>query len=162
MSEACQALRYDYQFAFHYLQTAYFRLSFENFWISAFKERHFPRKVKYWRHKLPGTGFPFGSVSWNHIFIRLFSHLKVWVYFNHNNIIKPLIFKQSSQMYKNTLVKCSCVEWSFKLIEINTNTDGALESDTQSVLAENNVYKTTSYLLQKGKIPLRHDCGSKI
>ena len=54
--------------------------------------------------------------------------------------MKPLILKQSSQMNENTLVNCSCVEWIFKLIEIKTTTDGALESTTQSALAENNFY----------------------
>ena len=42
-----------------------------------------------------------------------------------------------------------------------TNTDGALESDTQLALSVNNFYKTSDHLLQKGKIPLRHACESK-
>lgn len=33
------------------------------------------------------------------------------------------------------------------------NIDETLESDTQSALAENNFYKTSDLLLQKGKIP---------
>ena len=37
--------------------------------------------------------------------------------------------------------------------KIETNIDGTLESETQSALAENNLYKTSDHLLQKGKIP---------
>ena len=44
---------------------------------------------------------------------------------------------------------------------VKMNTDGALESDTQSALPVNNFYRTSDHLLQKGKIPLRHACESK-
>ena len=37
--------------------------------------------------------------------------------------------------------------------KFKTNIYGTLESDTQSALAENNFYKTSDHLLQKGKIP---------
>ena len=38
----------------------------------------------------------------------------------------------------------------------NANIDGTMESDTQSVVAENKFYKTSDHLLQKEKISLRH------
>ena len=38
-------------------------------------------------------------------------------------------------------------------LKFKTNTDGALESVTQSALAEEIFYKTSNHLLQKGKIP---------
>ena len=37
--------------------------------------------------------------------------------------------------------------------KFKTNIDRILEPDTQSAPAENNFYKTSDHLLQKGKIP---------
>ena len=38
-------------------------------------------------------------------------------------------------------------------LEVKTNIDGTLKSGKQSILAENNFFKTSDYLLQKVKIP---------
>ena len=46
LSEACQALRYDCQFAFHYLQTTYFYPLWKLICILTFKEKHFPWTFK--------------------------------------------------------------------------------------------------------------------
>ena len=48
MSEACQALKYGCQFAFHYLQTAYF-YHLWNSCIPTFIEKHFPWKFKHYK-----------------------------------------------------------------------------------------------------------------
>ena len=43
MSETFQALKYDCQFAFHFLQTDYF----DQLCIPTFKQKHFPRELKH-------------------------------------------------------------------------------------------------------------------
>ena len=75
LSEACQALRYDCQFAFHYLQTAHFYQLWKLLCL-LFQRKHFPWTFK--RLKQYATGFLplFQNITFSSHFFATFESIR--------------------------------------------------------------------------------------